>query len=136
MTGVRALNSRWPLAALLAVILLGSCKEVTGPEEDPGLFRVVVDQAPSQLSGVLVEVDGEGLDGLASQAGEIIPLSASAGGYRFILAGSLSVGQPAFTINSADRRTPPVVRVTQVAGSAQAGYQHLPTSTVVLRPVR
>lgn len=123
------------VVALIALVALGGCTEATEPKADPGTLRVVVDQMPSNVGGILVELEGQGIEAVTAASVEIIPISAHAGGQSYVLIGQVQVGQTVLTIRSADRRTLPVVRVTQVAGSATVGYQQYPTNSVVFRVV-
>ncbi len=113
--------ARCALVALLAAAITWSCTDdrggPAGPERNPGLVTVALDvPAADRAIGVLLEVEGPGIEAVRAHGFELFESGESAR-HQIILAGALRQGPVArFHVPNRDRTGLYRIRVVQVAG--------------------
>lgn len=123
-------RNRSLLLFVLATLAGLSCvsETVIGPVgSDPGVLQVVVEQAPPDSGGLLVEIGGE-LTGPVSPAGphQIWQHEASSTRTVVLLRGTVSPGR-LLEIPAADRGAEYSVRILEAAADRESGFQrHAP----------
>lgn len=128
-SGVTGSRLRW-LIVLLA-FLSTSCESPTGPKAGEASINILAVSVP--VAGLIVEVDGPGIESVVAASGIAVETLQLVGSTRTLLVSGINATSGTLLrIALADVGDLPTVRVLQAARGASGGYANIPVSSVTL----